>query len=376
LHNPEHEAHQLAAKLSPRGRHIVLLIGAGASCAAGLPDTAGLQVAVREALDEGDRAAYDRVHVGRDIEKALTHLRLVAETLRGTTAVLNDLTSDDATALDRKICSAIAHVIVNRTGTSTAHDDWARWAARVRQDEALEVFTTNYDLLLERALEVVGVPYFDGFVGTYEGRFRPDLVDSAAPPPGIFPPARWIRIWKLHGSISWLRLEGPPMSTVVRKGATPNPADGAPLAIFPSLQKYDESRRTPFVVLADRLRRSLTVPETLCLTIGYSFGDQHINEVLYEAATQHPSSEVVALFRGTAPAAVTTRAQNIPNLSVLDAKSATIGGQEGEWQAPSENTPFWKDGRFKLGDFAALARFLLLSVGRTEPERPQLDGQP
>jgi len=237
---------------------------------------------------------------------------------------------------------------------------------RARQDEPLEVFTTNYDLLLERAMEAIAAPYFDGFVGTYEGRFRPDLVDSAAPSADIFPPVRWIRLWKLHGSISWVRVDAPTPGTVVRRSGAP---DKTPLAIFPSLQKYDESRRTPFVVLADRLRRSLSVPETLCLTIGYRFGDQHINEVLFDAATLHPSSEVVALFRDAAPEDVTKKALSIPNLSLFDARNATIGGQTAGWEVANADTPFWANGRFALGDFAMLARFLLLSVGRSEPER-------
>ncbi len=371
MHNPEHAATELAEKLSPRSRHVVLLVGAGASCAAGLPDMAGLQAAVREALLQDDRAAYDRILTGRNMEKALTQLRLIAETLRGTAGTVDELTSDGAAAMDRKICAAIARVIAARPTESPAHDDWARWASRARQDEPLEVFTTNYDLLLERAMELVSAPYFDGFVGTYDGRFRPDLVDSAVPAPGMFPPARWIRLWKLHGSISWVRLEDPAPGAVVRRAAAPDPTGATPLAIFPSLQKYDESRRTPFVVLADRLRRSLAFPETLCVTIGYSFGDAHINEVLYDAATQHQSSEIVALFRGAAPAPVTAKARSIPNLSVLEATNATIGGQTEGWQAPAADTTFWSDAKFTLGDFATLTRFLLLSVGRAERERPE-----
>lgn len=366
MHNAEQVAAELAEKLSPRSRHIVLLIGAGAGCAAGLPDTAGLQNAVRDALGDTDREVYNRLVLGRDIEKALTRLRLIAETVRGTEDRVDDISSTAAVDLDQRICAAIAEVIAKKSVKSIAHDNWARWAVRARQDEPLEVFTTNYDLLLERALEEIAAPYFDGFVGTYEGRFRPDLVDSASPPVGVFPPARWIRLWKLHGSISWVRVPGPGRDTVIRRAYQPGET---PLAIFPSLQKYDESRRTPFVVLADRLRRSLSVPETLCVTIGYRFGDQHINELLFDAATLYPSSEVIALFRDAAPAEVEAKATSIPNLSVLAASGATIGGRQGEWEAPQSDGPFWASGKFALGEFGMLARFLLLSVGRSERER-------
>lgn len=372
MHNPERAAIELSEKLSPRGRHVVLLIGAGASCAAGLPDVAGLQAAVGDALDQPNRILYERILRGRNIEQALTQLRLIAEAVRGTDAMVEELTSAEATRMDRIICAAIARVIAAKANVSPAHSDWARWASRARQDEPLEVFTTNYDLLLESALEGVSAPYFDGFVGIYDGRFRPDLVDNMAPTPSLFPPSRWIRLWKLHGSISWVRLEDPAPGVVVRRAAAPDPTGTIPLAIFPSLQKYDESRRTPFVVLADRLRRSLAFPETLCVTIGYNFGDAHINEVLYDAVTLQPASEIVALFRSAAPAPVTEKARSIPNLTILEAAGATIGGQTMDWQAPHADSGYWRDAKFTLGDFGSLARFLLLSLGRSEPQQPEI----
>ena len=104
----------------------VRLLGHTPSCAAGLPDTAGLQTAVREILEEKDRGVYDRVLTGRDIEKGLTQLRLIAETLRGTEVEVDGLTSAGATAMDQNICSAIARVIAAKSTESKAHDDWAR----------------------------------------------------------------------------------------------------------------------------------------------------------------------------------------------------------------------------------------------------------
>jgi len=50
MHDPEHAALELAEKLASRNRHVAFLIGAGASCAAGLPDLNGLKSAVHDAL--------------------------------------------------------------------------------------------------------------------------------------------------------------------------------------------------------------------------------------------------------------------------------------------------------------------------------------
>ncbi len=61
----------------------------------------------------------------------------------------------------------------------------------------MEIFTTNYDLLFEQALERTRVPFFDGFSGASEPFFDPSSVASNDLP------ARWTRLWKLHGSLGW-----------------------------------------------------------------------------------------------------------------------------------------------------------------------------
>ena len=45
----------------------------------------------------------------------------------------------------------------------------------------------------------------------------------------------------------------------------------------------------------DRFRRALSEPETITLTIGYSFCDEHLNEILFDAARRYPRSEIVVL---------------------------------------------------------------------------------
>jgi hypothetical protein len=39
------------------------------------------------------------------------------------------------------------------------------------RDFSKEIFTTNYDLVIEKSLEAIRAPYFDGFVGSYEPFF-------------------------------------------------------------------------------------------------------------------------------------------------------------------------------------------------------------
>src|SRR5450759_4332679 len=90
-------------------------------------------------------------------------------------------------------------------------------------------------------------------------------------------------------------------------------------------------RRVPFVVLMDRFRRALSEPETVTLVSGYSFGDQHLNETLFDAVRYHPRSEVVALCHAGIPDVLSSTAEEIRNLTVLAPESAIIGGHPGAW---------------------------------------------
>lgn len=250
---------------------------------------------------------------------------------------------------------------------------FAAWAAGADYHLPIEVFTVNYDLVIETAFEEIALPYFDGFVGSLAGRFRTDLVEASGPRPAELPPS-FARLWKLHGSVNWLGQRG----EIVRLGAPV--ASGVAAAIYPSDAKYEESRRVPFVVLHDRLRRALEEPETLVIVSGYSFSDQDLNEMLFEAALRRPRSEVIAFCRSEIPDTLADEAEKIPNLQALAKKEGIIASVRADWKEPTDPPPgIWDDG-FALGDFAALAAFLSRSTpsedslaGRMSANRPAAD---
>lgn len=357
MHNPEQVAKDFAEKLASKNRHVMFLLGAGASCAAGLLALNELKTAVENGFSDTEKKEYQRLGATRNIEEILSRLRLITEVLSGSGGSLDGFTTDTAQELDKKICAAISNVIQHARVKIEAHLRFAQWCARSQHTKPLEVFTTNYDNLIEQGFEQIGVPYFDGFAGTYQGLFRPDLVDSTDGRDNITPPPGWVRVWKLHGSISWSRVARSGQFVIVRSAA---PCES--LAIYPSLQKYEESRRLPFVVLSDRLRRALAIPETTCVVSGYSFGDQHINDLIYDAAQFYPSSEIVVLCYSEVPTHLADRARNLRNLTVCAPSTAIIGAVESAWQTHANETAFWKAGAFTLGDFASLTEFLKINT--------------
>jgi len=371
-HDPERFVSDFLRKLGERRRHVAFLFGAGTSKAAGLPDIAELAAQVGELLvDQPDlQDAYRKLIQGRNIQEVLTRARLVSSLLEGTSQTIDSLDAEAASRLDRAICSAISSIVSKEPETTQIHRSFAGWLGRAGHDSPVEVFTINYDLLIERGLEEVGIPYFDGFVGVFEGVFRADLVEtmSGSATDHLALRSGWVRVWKLHGSVSWRVEVG---DTRIRRMGTQRLDDPEQesLAIYPSVQKYEESRRVPFVTLFDRLRKSLETPESITVTCGYSFGDQHINELLFDAAERFPRSEVLALFHEEIPEPVAMRAKETPNLTAVGDKSAVYGSEQRPWSRPSDPLPFWNTDRFTLGDFRVFVGALLgaKAEGTSEP---------
>ena len=222
--------------------------------------------------------------------------------------------------------------------------------------------TPNYDLLIEEAFERARVAYFDGFTGSHAPFFDPASVSLDE-----FP-ARWSRLWKLHGSLGW-RISH---DTVIRTGERE-----ATELIYPDHLKYDQVSRLPYSALFERLRQFLTTPDTILICTGFSFLDAHICAVMDEALAANAHTAVIAFQyrRLQDEQSASKLAFSRPNMSVYGQDQAIINGVPGRWQ-PGElqnedwqdiRGTFWRDAqqnepaRFLLGDFARLARFLALT---------------
>jgi SIR2-like domain len=272
----------------------------------------------------------------------------------------------EALKLDHTICAAIVAQLEIGSANLRPMLKFAAWIARADYHLPIEIFTLNYDLLTETALERLRTPYFDGFVGTFCGAFRTDLVE-ATPSDDAWLPPFIARLWKLHGSVSWQWSN----NDVIRLGQTVGGSDAA--AIFPSDMKYDQSRRVPFVVLHDRLRRALLHPETLTIITGYSWSDEHLNEVIFDAARHRPRSEIVAFSRSTLPDVLVEHAREIPNLQAVTGTEAVLSGVKADWKSGASKPPddVWADDKLALREFGPLAEFL----ARSSPPHQELEAR-
>ena len=236
-----------------------------------IPDINGLTKLVKDALDlnlelkDVARTAWDRVG-GRGfstptVEDVLGHIRTL-KSLCGN-GTIDGFSHDLLTKLDLAICEQIREIAKHPLPTSdTPYHALASWIQAIARDKPVEIFTANYDLLLEQALEEQGVPYFDGFVGS-DSAFL-DLESMAEDDL----PARWARLWKIHGSINWWMTEEEKKKKNIRRSR--NKIEGEQLLIYPSHLKYDQSRQMPYLAMIDRLRAFLRSEQCVLLTCGYS----------------------------------------------------------------------------------------------------------
>ena len=214
------------------------------------------------------------------------------------------------------------------------------------------------------------IPYFDGFVGSYEPFFWQESIDKCILKSDLT--QDWIRLWKIHGSLNWFWKKNNESNSyrVIRVGKFSDvEGDDHELVIYPSKEKYDSSRKQPFIAYFDRFKNYLSNGELLFFFSGYSFSDEHINEIIFNNLRQnnrlsvtvflYNDSEVEELFKVSEP---------YLNLTVYGPTKAIIGGDLGTWELDKGELKqnesadlYWdeKKNYFLLGDFEKLVTFLI-----------------
>jgi hypothetical protein len=368
-------------------KNIGFFFGSGTSCALGIPDIAQLTREVEATLKDGAPETFGIIKddlktliQGRDvnIEDILNHLRSIRElTKESETKTYLGVCGKDAATVDGEICKAIYQIITAKeSGASlTSTKRFFAWYNLLNRDFTKEVFTTNYDLVIEKALEASEIPYFDGFVGSFEPFFWQESVDHQAQHGDLT--KNWIRLWKIHGSLSWFwrYSETAKSHRIIRIGNIKSVADiKNELVIYPSKDKYDSSRKQPFIAYFDRMRDYLLGGELLFVFTGYSFSDQHINEIVFNCMRQNNRLFVIVFFYKDDDVENLHKSYSAYlNLHVFGPTKAIINGELGEWHfnkeavKPNEITAtYWNEEKshLTLGDFNALVTFLVASSGK------------
>ena len=380
VHNPDHYMASLRQLIAQGRKRIGLLVGAGGPAgilnpATGLPlipAVQGLTETVLADLHGKYGATLSAIRAAiqdPNIEMILSRVRSLASVI-GSTQVFG-LDSAGHAALSTEICTTIGKIVQQRLPPGPCpYTDFVTWINGSERDLPVEIFTTNYDLLFEQAFERVRAPYFDGFTGSNQPFFDPSTVANNDLP------ARWTRLWKLHGSLGW---SAGPAGEVTRIGDS-----SATHLVFPEYRKYEQTQKAPYSALFDRFRSFLTTKDTLLIATGFSFADAHISASIDECLAANPSSAVFAFqFKPLAEEACACEiATRRSNMSVYSPDRAIINGISARWAPGDLPSRDWGSIRatywdrtastgspcFLLGKFDRLARFFAAS--RTAQQLP------
>jgi hypothetical protein len=340
-------------------KNLVVLLGSGASFHLGSPKTRDLtnkQVLdlIKDAGGEPtseDEALLTTINPtdSGDLEKLLNGLQLAASlaTQAGQDAVTLGSGSDaksypkkEVEGLRQRINRALAEACrLPKEGGQLdppfdndpllAHRTFLSRIVRSRRANLPRprIFTTNYDLVIEGALDELGYPYIDGFSGTVDRRlnlafYGLDFHRVETTTQSVLARAEGgVYLHKVHGSLNWRsskdrdRLTG--LESLEVKQSDAPAEDGELVLIYPTSAKEGDTLAYPYSDLLRLLGDAVQQEDTAVIVAGYGFADPHINRLLLRSLATNSALNVLvadpfAVLEDADMAALTSDAQQRP----------------------------------------------------------------
>jgi len=224
----------------------------------------------------------------------------------------------------------------------------------------LNIFTTNYDLYSEKAMDLLGIHYVNGFTGGISKFFNPTIFNYALAEKMDLSQSKWsvidnfFYLYKIHGSVNWIESDKTDSENKlfkVKEIQDPkyDNLEDKEIMIYPTPLKHNASLSSPYSDLFREFQRKLMTNNNILVTIGYSFSDEHINNLIFQAFTI-PSFRLIIIGEPT-------ESNKIGELQKLDDSRIWIIGEK----FPQDNQHYVPLHFFK--------RF----VGEVLPDLPQKD---
>ena len=202
------------------------------------------------------------------------------------------------------------------------------------------IFTLNYDLAFEYACDELGIEYINGFVGFNERNFRPEVYNYDFFFPGdttegkVRRIERVIKYYKLHGSLNWIYknqnknnpygLYEIPIELVRMK--LKNKMDNlGEIMIYPTSSKKEYTLNFPYSELFRKFADRLQQPEAVLFVIGYSFYDEHVNDIIYQALANPSFTLVIVDFNGTQSGGEIKRLNDLKDPRIIISQGGELG---------------------------------------------------
>ncbi len=297
-------------------KNIHFLFGSGTSCDA-VPNMGGLY---KYAEEEIGKCKIEEIK--EEFKKIIT--KTGKNNLEGILGVLysnriylegiDTTTEDSRLSVCKQLIEIIEKVIFNKLNFNFKGEDenvvlstykkfYQKIALRNKDLSRINIFTTNNDLFNEMALDSLNIHYINGFSGGINKYFNPALfnytfskrMDTSIEK--FEPVENMVYLYKLHGSVNWvednsksnnffnIKEEYPPLKFDKEKN----------ILIYPTPTKQDKSLGSPYVDLFREFQKKLLEPHSVLFVIGYSFSDDHINNIIYRSLATNSTINLVII---------------------------------------------------------------------------------
>lgn len=268
----------------------VLLVGSGFSCGYGLPGMGALADHLANTVDSMLTTGEAKIAwaqaidaIKGNLETGLNNIPMGAE---GWAEIVSAIRSETARLILAKTATAESKVLQEKADGGHAPSRLLNrlFDGAPQNAEGIHVITTNYDTLLELFCDLAGLPLDTGFTGFRRRKLRPRPIFQnqysrvwATEKRQVQPDHRLcktIRLYKPHGSISWLTTDEGPLE-VLNDAATVGRA-----IVVPGPSKYQDALvNTLFDEMRTAMNAALADAQAL-LCIGFGFNDDHLQGVI------------------------------------------------------------------------------------------------
>jgi len=171
---------------------------------------------------------------------------------------------------------------------------------RSKDFNRVNIFTTNNDLFNERILDKLNINFNNGFGGGLDKYFNParfsytfskkieESIEKYEPLDNM------IYLYKLHGSINWIEEDGNALFNIKEININKDYESGDKnVLIYPNPLKQGKSLTAPYSDIIREFQRKLLLQNSVLFVIGYSFSDEHLNNIIYQALSTNSSLSII-----------------------------------------------------------------------------------
>lgn len=159
------------------------------------------------------------------------------------------------------------------------------------------IVTTNYDVLIEEAAEENNFVIFDGFNFTPLPKFDSNMFEwnlvkevQNINTREVEYKEKTFNLVKIHGSLTWEKRDN---GDIVRKNRHNITDTDKMVMVFPSSDKFAQSYQEPYFELFTKFQELIKRPNTLLISSGFSFADDHISKMITQALKNNSSLKLL-----------------------------------------------------------------------------------